>query len=191
MTPLLIGSEIYRHSSYGPKHPLAIPRVSTALDLIEALGWLPPGGWIEAPMATPAELARFHAPDYIAALQRAEATQRATPEDQARFHIGAHGNPVYREVFSRPATSAGGCMLAARLAAGGGVVYCPGGGTHHGRPDRASGLCYLNDPVLGLLTWLDAGLDNILYVDIDANHWDGGQDAFHDGPRVFTLSVHE
>ena len=37
MTPLLIGSEIYRHSSYGPKHPLAIPRVSTALDLIRAL----------------------------------------------------------------------------------------------------------------------------------------------------------
>ncbi len=191
MTPLLIGSEIYRHSSYGPKHPLAIPRVSTALDLIEALGWLPPAGWIEAPRATPAELARFHAPDYIAALQRAEATQRATPEDQARFHIGAHGNPVYREVFSRPATSAGGCMLAARLTAGGGVIYCPGGGTHHGRPDRASGFCYLNDPVLGLLTWLDAGLDNILYVDIDAHHGDGVQDAFHDDPRVFTLSVHE
>ncbi|MBL6080254.1 acetoin utilization protein AcuC [Belnapia sp. T18] len=191
MTPQLIGSEIYRHSSYGPKHPLAIPRVSTALDLIEALGWLPPGGWIEAPMATPAELARFHAPDYIAALQRAEAMQRATPEDQARFHIGAHGNPVYREVFSRPATSAGGCMLAARLTAKGGVVYCLGGGTHHGRTDRASGFCYLNDPVLGLLTWLDAGLDNVLYVDIDAHHGDGVQDAFRDDPRVFTLSVHE
>ncbi|MBL6457978.1 acetoin utilization protein AcuC [Belnapia sp. T6] len=191
MTPLLIGSEIYRHSSYGPKHPLAIPRVSTALDLIEALGWLPPGGWIEAPMASPAELARFHEPAYIAALQRAEATQRASPEDQARFHIGAHGNPVYREVFSRPATSAGGCMLAARLTAGGGTIYCPGGGTHHGQPDRASGFCYLNDPVLGLLTWLDAGLENILYVDIDAHHGDGVQDAFRDDPRVFTLSVHE
>ena len=37
MRPLLIGSEIYRRSTYGPKHPLAIPRVSTALDLIRAL----------------------------------------------------------------------------------------------------------------------------------------------------------
>ncbi|SDB70762.1 acetoin utilization protein AcuC [Belnapia rosea] len=191
MTPLLIGSEIYRHSSYGPKHPLAIPRVSTALDLIEAMGWLPGGGWIEAPKASPAELARFHAPDYIAALQRAEAAQQADPDDQARYHIGAHGNPVYREVFSRPATSAGGCMLAARLTAGGGVVYCPGGGTHHGRPDQASGFCYLNDPVLGLLTWIDAGLTNILYIDIDAHHGDGVEDAFRDDPRVFTLSVHE
>jgi acetoin utilization protein AcuC len=45
--------------------------------------------------------------------------------------------------------------------------------------------------VLGLLEWLDAGIGRILYVDIDAHHGDGVQDAFHDDPRVFTLSVHE
>lgn len=190
-SPLLIGSEIYRRSTYGPKHPLAIPRVSTTLDLIEAMGWMPAGGWIDSPMATPAALARFHHPDYIAALQRAEAAQQADPADRERFHIGAHGNPVYREVFSRPATGAGGCILAAGLTAGGGTVFCPGGGTHHGRPDRASGFCYLNDPVLGLLAWADQGLDRILYVDIDAHHGDGVQDAFHGDPRVFTISVHE
>ena len=71
------------------------------------------------------------------------------------------------------------------------IVHCPGGGTHHGRPDRASGFCFLNDPVLGLLTWLDLGLDNIVYLDIDAHHGDGVQDAFHDDPRVFTISLHE
>jgi acetoin utilization protein AcuC len=191
MRPLLIGSEIYRHSSYGPKHPLAIPRVSTTLDLIAALGWLPPGGWIPSPLATPEALARFHDPAYVAALQRAEATQQVSPEDRARFHIGAHGNPVYREIFSRPATGAGGTMLAARLTAGGGIAHVPGGGTHHGLRDRASGFCYLNDPVLGLLEWLDAGLDNILYVDIDAHHGDGVELAFAADPRVFTLSVHE
>src|SRR4051794_10728231 len=139
LRPVLIGSEIYRRSSYGPKHPLAIPRVSTALDLIEAMGWLPPGGWVQAPMATPAQLARFHHPAYVAARQRAEAPQQANREEKAPFHSGAHGTPVSGEIFSRPATSAGGCMLAARLTARGGVVHCPGGGTHHGRPDRASG----------------------------------------------------
>lgn len=189
--PVLIGSEIYRHSSYGPKHPLAIPRVSTTLDLIRALGWLPEGAYRDSPRATPEQLARFHDPAYVAALQRAEATQRADPADRERFHIGVHGNPVYREIFSRPATGAGGTILAARLTAQGGIAHVPGGGTHHGRPDRASGFCYLNDAVLGLLAWLDLGLDNILYVDIDAHHGDGVQDAFHDDPRVFTLSVHE
>lgn len=191
MPPLLIGSEIYRRSTYGPKHPLAIPRVSTALDLIRAMGWLDEANFRTAPMATPEQLYRFHAPDYVEALQRAEATQQVSPEDRARYHIGAHGNPVYREIFSRPATSAGGVMLACRLTLGGGIVHCPGGGTHHGRPDRASGFCYLNDAVLGLLTWLDGGLTNVLYLDIDAHHGDGVQDAFHDDPRVFTVSVHE
>lgn len=191
MRPLLIGSEIYRGSTYGPKHPLAIPRVSTTLDLIRALNWVSPDHYIESPRASPEELQRFHSADYIAALMRAEATQSVSAEDRARFRIGADGNPVYREVFRRPATSAGGVLLAARLTAPGGVVHVPGGGTHHGRADRAAGFCYVNDAVLGLLAWRDQGLSPLLYVDIDAHHGDGVQDAFHDDPHVFTLSVHE
>jgi len=191
MRPLLIGSEIYRGSTYGPKHPLAIPRVSTTLDLIRAMGWVGEGQYLESPRATPEELARFHTPAYIAALMQAEATQRVDPAHRERHRIGADGNPVYAQVFSRPATSAGGVLLAARRTAGGGVVHVPGGGTHHGTPDRASGFCYVNDAVLGLMEWLDQGLTNILYVDLDAHHGDGVQDAFHDDIRVFTLSMHE
>jgi acetoin utilization protein AcuC len=145
----------------------------------------------EAPLATEQELTRFHDPAYVAALRQAELDQAVSDAVRSRFRIGAEGNPVYREVYRRPAISAGGVMLAARLTAGGGIVHCPGGGTHHGRRDRASGFCFLNDPVLGLLTWLDLGLDNIVYLDIDAHHGDGVQDAFHDDPRVFTISLHE
>ena len=191
MTPLLIGSEIYRGSTYGPKHPLAIPRVSTMLDLVRALGWVAPGQYRDSPKASIDDLLRFHRRDYLEALLRAEQTQAVRAEDRARFRIGADGNPVFRDVFSRPATGAGGTLLAARLTAQGGVVHVPGGGTHHGRPDRASGFCYLNDAVLGLLSWLDLGLNNILYLDLDAHHGDGVQDAFHDDARVFTLSIHE
>jgi acetoin utilization protein AcuC len=191
MTPLYVGSEIYRNSSYGPKHPLAVPRVSVCTDLCRALGWLPDSVYRDAPMASEAQLTRFHHPDYIAALHQAEQDQFVPSDVRARFRIGADGNPVYREVYRRPAISAGGVILAAKLALDGTPVHCPGGGTHHGRPDRASGFCFLNDPVLGLLTWLDHGLDNIVYLDIDAHHGDGVQDAFHDDPRVFTISLHE
>ena len=191
MRPRFIGSEIYRRSTYGPKHPLAIPRVSTCTDLIRAMGWLPEEVFVTAPMATDAAITRFHHPDYVAALKRAEETQSVSEADRARFRIGADGNPVYREVFSRPATSAGGMMAAATLTRAGGVVHCPGGGTHHGRPDRASGFCYLNDPVLAILTWLDAGIDNVVYLDMDAHHGDGVQDAFAADPRVLTISIHE
>jgi acetoin utilization protein AcuC len=189
--PLYIGSEIYRNSSYGSKHPLAVPRVSTCTDLCRALGWLSDAAYVEAPMASDDALARFHDPAYVAALRRAEATQSVSERERAHYRLGAEGNPVYPEMFRRPAISAGGVMLAARLTASGGIVHCPGGGTHHGRRDRAAGFCFLNDPVLGLLTWLDLGLHNIVYLDIDAHHGDGVQDAFADDDRVLTISIHE
>src|ERR1700689_426185 len=143
--PVYIGSEIYRRSSYGPKHPLAVPRVSTCTDLVRAMGWLDDSVFVTAPLATDEQLLRFHDAGYLAALKRAEATQGVSPADRERYRIGADANPVFPEIFRRPATSAGGVMLAARLTAEGGIVHCPGGGTHHGRRDRASGFCYLND----------------------------------------------
>ena len=145
----------------------------------------------EAPLASDAELARFHDPAYVDALKRAEATQAVSDAERARFRLGAEGNPIYREMFRRPAISAGGVILAARLTREGGVVHCPGGGTHHGRRDRAAGFCFINDPVLGLYAWLDAGLSRVVYLDIDAHHGDGVQDAFGADDRVFTISVHE
>ncbi len=189
--PVYIGSEIYRASTYGPGHPLAIPRVSTCTDLVCAMGWLDPAQYVDAPMATEAALQRFHDAEYLAALKRAEARQAVGHADRQRFRIGADSNPVYAGMFRRPATSAGGTMLAANLLADGGIVHCPGGGTHHGRADRASGFCYVNDPVLALLTWLDQGLDNLVYLDLDAHHGDGVQDAFAGDPRVLTISIHE
>jgi acetoin utilization protein AcuC len=186
-----IGSDIYRSSSYGLRHPLAIPRVSTCIDLCRALGWLPAEVYLESPQATPAELARFHDPAYIAALIEAERNQRPSPAVRRRFNIGRDGNPIFPEIFRRPATACGGSILGAGLLRQGGVVYNPAGGTHHGRPDRASGFCYLNDPVLAILALLDAGLERVLYLDVDAHHGDGVQDAFADDARALTISVHE
>jgi len=189
--PFLIGSEIYRTSSYGRRHPLAIPRVSAALDLIRAMGWLEEAQYVDSPRATPEQLARFHAPDYIAAVLQAEADQQVPAEKRARYNIGCNGNPVFPEIFRRPATACGGTLRAVELLRDGGTVYSPAGGTHHGQPDRASGFCYFNDPVLGILAMLDRGLTRIYYVDVDAHHGDGVQDAFADDDRVFTLSIHE
>ena len=191
MLPQFIGSEIYRHSTYGASHPLAVPRVSSVTDLCRAMGWLPDEVFHTAPMATEAQVCRFHDPAYVAALRRAEAMQTVSEADRALYRIGAEGNPVYPEIYRRPMISAGGVLLAARLTAQGGTVYCPGGGTHHGRRARASGFCYLNDPVLGILAWLDQGVDRVAYLDIDAHHGDGVQDAFADDPRVLTISIHE
>ncbi len=191
-SPTFIGSDIYRRSRYGDKHPLAIPRVSAVIDLCRALDWLDDEVYIESRQATREELLTFHRPDYIDALVRAEAGHTLSRDERRRFNIGLNGNPIFGEIFSRPATACGATLMAVdMLSAGEGVVYSPAGGTHHGRPGHASGFCYLNDPVVGLLAFLKNGFDRVLYVDIDAHHCDGVQDAFHGDPRVLTLSIHE
>ena len=193
MTPpaRFIGSEIYRGSSYGGRHPLRIPRVSTVMDLARTLGWLPREVYRSSPRAKPAALMAFHTPAYLAALQRAEAEGTVDAATRARHGLGTLSNPVFPEVFRRPATSAGGVMLAAELVAAGGTVHVPGGGTHHAFPDRANGFCYLNDPVLCLLALRRLGVRRLAYVDIDAHHPDGVEPAFAGDPEAVMISVHE
>jgi acetoin utilization protein AcuC len=94
-------------------------------------------------------------------------------------------------VVDRAATAVGGSILAAELALEGRVVFHPAGGTHHGRPSRASGFCYFNDPVFAIRRLEAAGVERVLYVDLDAHHGDGVQDAFAGDPRVRFVSIHE
>jgi acetoin utilization protein AcuC len=189
--PLFIGSEIYRASTYGAWHPLRVPRVSTVMDLSRALGWLPDDQYIQSPRAKPAALHAWHRPDYIDALQAAEAAQEVSDEVRRTYHIGTPANPVFPEIFRRPATAAGGSILAGELLKDGGIVYNPAGGTHHGMPDRANGFCYLNDPVLAMLSLRRNGVKRIAYIDIDAHHPDGVEHGFQGDPDILMISTHQ
>ncbi len=189
--PIFIGHEIFRTSSYGAWHPLRVPRVSTVIDLCRAMGWLPQDQFRTAPQAKPAALRAFHTEDYLEALQAAERAQAVTPDIRARYNLGTPANPVFPQMFSRPATGAGGSLLAAELLREAGVVYNPAGGTHHGFPGYANGFCFLNDPALAITSFLRAGLSRIAYVDIDAHHPDGVEAAFRDRPEVLMISTHE
>ncbi len=189
---MFVYNPIFARPTQKPPHPLAIPRASTAFELAASLGWLDGAGrlaWSEP--ADPAEVLRFHDPAYLACLRRAERDGRVTEEEGRRFRLGIEGNGIYPDVYTRPMTAVGGTLLACRLALSRGVAHHVGGGTHHARADRASGFCYLNDAVLGLLSWLDGGCRRLVYLDLDAHHGDGVEDAFAGDDRVLTISVHE
>lgn len=186
-----VGSDVFRREAFGEDHPLSIPRQSGVLDLCGMLGWLDEVSRHTCTAASEADLLRFHDPGYMAALKRSERTGRVTPEDRDRYGIGTRENPVFEGLYERATTAVGGSILAGRLALAGGLAFHPAGGTHHGRPARASGFCYFNDPVFALLTLLDGGVERVMYVDLDAHHGDGVQDAFAGDARVFTVSVHE
>ncbi|NNE24838.1 MAG: acetoin utilization protein AcuC [Rhizobiales bacterium] len=191
MAPCFISSHVYRATGYGAAHPLGIPRIGTVMDICEAMGWLTVEAIVDSPRASVDDLLKFHDADYIEALQLAETAGRVSPEVRAKYNLGGMENPVFQGVFERASMSVGGSIHAAELSLAGRIAYHPAGGTHHGRRDRASGFCYFNDPVFAILTYLEHDLERVLYVDIDAHHGDGVEDAFADDPRVFTISVHE
>jgi acetoin utilization protein AcuC len=188
---VFIGSERCRIPSFGRNHPLAIPRLATVMDLCSTLGWFESGEFRCSPRASVEELCTFHAPDYVEALRSADATGQVGRAVRERHGIGSSENPLFAGVFDKAATAVGGSMLAADMALDGVVSFHPAGGTHHGRRDRASGFCYFNDPVFALRRLADRGLTRILYVDLDAHHGDGVQDAMQHDSRVHTISIHE
>jgi acetoin utilization protein AcuC len=190
-TPLYIGSEVFRRAAFGANHPLRIMRHSAVLDLVRILGWLPEAEFRTSPPATVEQLTEFHDPAYVEALQYADSTGTASPEVREQYHIGTLENPLFEGLFERAATTVAGSILAARLACEGHVAFHPSGGTHHGRRDRASGFCYFNDPVFAIRTLLEQGKARVLYLDLDAHHGDGVEEAFVYEPRVMTVSIHE
>lgn len=189
--PLYIGSDIYRKAAFGFNHPLNIVRHAAVVDLLRMLGWLSDRDFRESKPATIRQLLDFHDRAYLKALQYANSTGPVEPAIRERYQIGTFENPLFEGLFERATMTVGGSILAAELAVEGHVVFHPSGGTHHGRPDRASGFCYLNDPVFAILTLMRKGRERVLYLDLDAHHGDGVEDAFYEEPRVTTVSIHE
>ena len=188
---LFVGSDVYRRPAFGKHHPLSIVRVSGVVDVCRMLGWFGPEQYRESPQASLEQLLEFHDADYVEALRAADASGRVEPEVRRRYRIGTMENPLFPGLFRRASTAVGGSIHAAELAMDGNVVFHPSGGTHHGRAGRASGFCYFNDPVFAVLTFLAHGVERVLYVDLDAHHGDGVQDAFAEDMRVLTVSIHE
>lgn len=188
---VFVGSDGYRKAAFGQNHPLAIPRVEMVYDLCRILEWLPDNRFELSPYATIDELTRFHSSQYVEALREADAIGLVSRAQRETFRFGTMENPYFPGVFARASLSVGGSIRAAEIATTGRPAYHPSGGTHHGRPDRASGFCYFNDPVFAILTLLDHGASRVAYIDLDAHHGDGVEDAFIADERVWTISTHE
>ena len=189
MTARFIASARFASRGYGRNHPLAIPRVSLARELALACGLIEDGEYLEARCASDAELVAFHDPGYVAAVRRAEDARAVAQGDRERYALGTLENPWFEDVYTRPATAAGGSLQAADEALAGRRAFNPAGGMHHARRDRAQGFCYFNDNVLGILRLRAAGL-RVLYVDLDAHYPDGVAEALRGDPEVLVLSLH-
>jgi acetoin utilization protein AcuC len=177
---------------FSADHPFKPSRAKRTLEMCDSLGLLD-YDWVrvvEGRECTVDELRPHLTPDYLAALEFADAGRfdpRLFP-----FGLGSEDCPVFPGLFRYCRLVAGstlaGCDLLLRGEAD--RVFHPSGGLHHAGPDHAEGFCYVNDCVMAIRRFLDAG-KRVAYVDIDAHHGNGVQNALYADGRVLKVSVHE
>ena len=193
MKNFVFSSKIFKGSRYGEGHPLNIDRVWPSLELLKIMNWVSDDEIIFNQPASIEELTLFHDYEYLKALKKAEMSQDLSDLEKKKFKIGVGVNPIFKEVFSRPAAAAKSSMTAIQFLAENKAnkILNFSGGTHHGRQSFASGFCFLNDCVLAILKAKELNFKNILYIDIDAHHCDAVQDHFENDESVNLISLHE
>lgn len=188
----LIYSPLFDSFNFGIDHPFKIQRNRLAYDLLEAYGLLNlPGMEIrECRPANEEMLLSYHDPAYVDRLKEFSNSEEARAD--FRYGLGDADCPVFRGLFEYAALGVGATFEAVRLVEENGfdAAFNMNGGWHHAHRAKASGFSYLNDAVVAI-NWLVGRGRRVFYLDIDAHHGDGVQEAYYDTDQVLTLSIHE
>jgi acetoin utilization protein AcuC len=200
MDACLVYSPALAAYDLGESHPLRPERFTLAVALMQAYGMLAPPrrpgpgtlDVIEPLPATDGELALFHDRAYIDTVREAS----AHPEwfFPPRAGLGTPDTPVFPGMHEASALVAGATVTAMRAVSSRRyrTAFSIAGGLHHAHHDRAAGFCVYNDCAVAIADALETDPDlRVLYLDIDAHHGDGVQEAFYEDPRVLTVSLHE
>ena len=192
MKTAFLYTDAFAGFEYGPGHPLKPARLKLAYELIRACGLLGPSDTrlVEPHPARAEDLLSFHTRDYIDILQASNSGRPAPGAEE--YGLGPGDNPVFPGMYDWSRLIAGASLTAATMVDSGeaAIAFNIAGGLHHAHPSRASGFCYINDPVLAIQLLVDRGR-RVAYIDVDAHHGDGVQEAFYGTDRVLTISLHE
>jgi acetoin utilization protein AcuC len=182
---------------FGESHPFKPERAVKTYDLCNLYGVMfHPWMTLLRPEPVPTILLRlFHTPDYLKFLAQASRMEegqahRAKPE----HGLGTCDNPILPGIYEWSLRAVGGTHMAMEHLIRGDALaaFNPYGGFHHAMPDHAEGFCYLNDIVITLMDALrKLARAKIAYIDCDAHHGNGVQEAFYENPRVLFISFHE
>lgn len=203
-----IYSEEFSKFEYSSSHPFKPIRAKLTLDLCRRYGLID-RPWIRILPPQPTDfqtLAEFHDETYLKVLKAidSDAVVRElwpdllSKEDLKgdprllKYGLGTEDNPIFSGVYDFSLLTAGATLLGARKIASGEiqVAFNPVGGFHHAGRDHAEGFCYVNDIAVAVIQLLKQGL-RVAFVDIDAHHGNGVQDAFYGDNRVLVISFHQ
>jgi len=177
---------------YPPDCPFSTARAGEAYRICQSMGLLSGAHRREVapqPAGRDALLA-FHTAGYLDALEKAPRGELDV--EGLAMGIGTEDCPVFIGMYDYACLACGGTLAGAELILAGeaDAAFNPSGGYHHARSEGASGFCFINDIVLACMR-LAGGGRRVLFLDIDAHHGDGVQEAFYDRRDVMTISFHE
>ena len=187
-----IYSPLFSQYDFGPLHPFKTARAKIVYELCHRYSLLD-RPWIEIAKPEPLcfeKLSLFHNGDYLNLLKAA--SSNAFAFEMLGCGLGTEENPVFEGLYDLITLSAGATYLGADLLVNQGfsVALNVFGGFHHAGTSHAEGFCYINDAGVAISHLLKEGL-KVAYIDLDAHHGNGIQDAFYTDPRVLKISLHE
>ncbi|EIJ88507.1 histone deacetylase 1/2 [Nematocida parisii] len=176
---------------YAPGHPMKPHRIRLTHSLIMNYSVFKRLNVYSPVAASFEDLTRFHSDDYIEFLQGIRKENADAKEKELSKYNMIEDCPVFEGVYEYCQKSAGGSIQgAAHINEGVSDVSINwSGGLHHAKRREASGFCYVNDIVLGILELLRYN-ERVMYIDIDVHHGDGVEEAFYCSDRVMTISFH-
>ncbi|XP_064382528.1 histone deacetylase 1-like [Halichondria panicea] len=177
---------------YGQGHPMKPHRIRMTHNLLLNYGLYRKMEIYRPNAAAQEEMTRYHSDEYVRFLRniRPDNVQEYTKLMQ-RFNVG-EDCPVFDGLYEFCQLSAGGSIAGAIKLnkQETDIAVNWSGGLHHAKKSEASGFCYVNDIVLGILELLKYH-QRVLYIDIDIHHGDGVEEAFYTTDRVMTVSFHK
>ena len=180
--------------NFGYDHPYKPERAIKTFDLCTRYGVMhhPWMTILDPDPVDPDLLTLFHKPALIEAIEKASRGEFSL--EMLEYGLGTKDNPILPGIYEWSLRTVGGThqIMEKILSGQADAAFNPFGGFHHAMPDHVEGFCYLNDIAIAILDALrkNPGL-KVAYIDCDAHHGNGVQEAFYEDPRVLVISLHE
>jgi acetoin utilization deacetylase AcuC-like enzyme len=141
------------------------------------------GDFVPPAPAADEDVLLVHTRDWVSGLRN------GTVSDQEQLRLEV---PYSRELVEGFWLSAGGSILASRLAVERGAAMNLCGGFHHAFPDHGEGFCVINDVAIAIRRMQkDKLAERVLVIDLDVHQGNGTAFIFARNPNVFTVSLHQ
>ncbi|KAI5170731.1 histone deacetylase 1/2 [Nematocida sp. LUAm3] len=176
---------------YASGHPMKPHRIRMTHSLLVNYAIFKRMNLYQPVPATFEDLTRFHSDDYIDFLRTITKENAETREKELSKYNMIEDCPVFEGLYDYCRSTSGASIQGALHI---NEEECDiainwSGGLHHAKRREASGFCYVNDIVLGILELLRYN-ERVMYIDIDVHHGDGVEEAFYCSDRVMTISFH-